>query len=371
MLKRLFSVLLIGALLWRALPAVRAEGTVKISAAGAVLMDAGTGRVLWERDSHSRRLIASTTKLMTALVALESGHGLEERVTVAPEWAGAEGSSIYLRPGEEVTLETLLYGLLLRSGNDAALAIAGHCGGTVDSFVSRMNQKARELGMKDTGFANPNGLDAEGHYSSAYDMAVLARACLENETLAKIAATKSVTLGVRTFTNHNKLLWRYEGCVGLKTGYTKEAGRTLVSAARRDGLTLICVTLNAPSDWADHTALLDWGFANYEARSLSRIGERIGRLPVSGGLTPVCPVETAAGLTAALAPGEVVETVCELTETALAAPVVKGEQVGEIIYYVNQKELTRVPLVAGRDIPCDLTKSSGWPGSILERISAL
>lgn len=361
MLKRLFSALLIVELLWCALPIVRAEGTVKISAAGAVLMDAGTGRVLWERDSHTPRLIASTTKLMTALVALESGHGLEEMVTVAPEWAGAEGSSIYLRPGEEVTLETLLYGLLLRSGNDAALAIAGYCGGTVDSFVSRMNQKARELGMKDTGFANPNGLDAEGHRSSAYDMAVLARACLENETLAKIAATKSITLGVRTFTNHNKLLWRYEGCLGLKTGYTKEAGRTLVSAARRDGLTLICVTLNAPSDWADHTALLDWGFANYEAHSLSGTGERIGRLPVSGGLAPACPVETAAGLTAALAPGEVVETVCELTETDLAAPVFQGTQVGEVIYYVNQEELARVPLVTGRDIPdCSAPKGGGW-----------
>ena len=354
MLKRLFSALLIVELLWCALPTVRAEGTVKISAAAAVLMDAGTGRVLWERDSHTPRLIASTTKLMTALVALESGHGLEEMVTVAPEWAGAEGSSIYLRPGEEVTLETLLYGLLLRSGNDAALAIAGYCGGTVDSFVSQMNQKARELGMKDTGFANPNGLDAEGHRSSAYDMAVLARACLENETLAKIAATKSITLGVRTFTNHNKLLWRYEGCLGLKTGYTKEAGRTLVSAARRDGLTLICVTLNAPSDWADHTALLDWGFANYKAHSLSRTGERIGRLPVSGGLAP-------AGLTAALAPGEKPERVWELSEAVLTAPVTQGTQVGEIIYYVNRKELARVPLVTGQDIPdCSAPKGGGW-----------
>ena len=339
MLKRLFSALLIVELLWCALPTVRAEGTVKISAAAAVLMDAGTGRVLWERDSHTPRLIASTTKLMTALVALESGHGLEEMVTVAPEWAGAEGSSIYLRPGEEVTLETLLYGLLLRSGNDAALAIAGYCGGTVDSFVSQMNQKARELGMKDTGFANPNGLDAEGHRSSAYDMAVLARACLEIETL----------------------LWRYAGCLGLKTGYTKEAGRTLVSAARRDGLTLICVTLNAPSDWADHTALLDWGFANYKAHSLSRTGERIGRLPVSGGLAPACPVETAAGLTAALAPGEKPERVWELSEAVLTAPVTQGTQVGEIIYYVNRKELARVPLVTGQDIPdCSAPKGGGW-----------
>ena len=372
-MKRLFSVLLAGMLVWHALPAVRAEGTAppRISAASAVLMDAGTGRVLYEKDGRTPRLIASTTKLMTALVALESGHGLEEVVTVAPEWAGVEGSSIYLRPGEEITLEALLYGLLLRSGNDAALAIAGHCGGTVEDFVVQMNQKARELGMKDTGFANPNGLDAEGHRSSAYDMALLARACLENKELAKIAATKSITLGIRTFTNHNKLLWRYEGCVGLKTGYTEKAGRTLVSAAKRDGMTLICVTLNAPSDWADHTALFDWGFANYQARPLSRAGARAGQLPVSGGLAPVCPVELGADLTAALAPGETVETAWELSEAMLAAPVVQGTQVGEIVYYVNSEELARVPLVAGTDVPCDLAGASGWLNGIWERISGL
>ena len=277
-----------------------------------------TGRVLYERDGHARRLIASTTKLMTALTALESGHSLGEIVTVKPEWAGVEGSSIYLVPGEKLTLEALLYGLLLRSGNDAALAIAGHCGGTV----------AEALGMADSHFANPNGLDAEGHYSSAYDMALLARTCLEHEELAKIVSTRSITLGTRTFTNHNKLLWRYEGCVGMKTGYTEKAGRTLVSAARRDGMTLICVTLNAPSDWADHTALFDWGFANYEARTLARTGEKAGRLPVSGGLTPLCSVELVEDLTAALSPGERVEAVCELWEAALTAPVSAGTQVG-------------------------------------------
>ena len=369
-MKRLFSVLLVGTLMWCSLPTAGAEGTPpKVSAASAVLMDAGTGRVLYEKGSHTRRLIASTTKLMTALVALESGRRLKETVTVAPEWAGVEGSSIYLRPGEEITLEALLYGLLLRSGNDAALAIAGHCGGTVENFVFRMNQKARELGMADTSFANPNGLDAENHYSSAYDMALLARACLENEALAKIAATRSVTLGTRTFTNHNKLLWRYEGCVGLKTGYTEHAGRTLVSAARRDGLTLICVTLNAPSDWADHAALFDWGFAGYEARPLAQAGAQVGQLPVSGGLVPVCPVEAAEDLTAALAPGEKLEAACELDEVSLKAPVSAGAWVGEVVYYVNQKELARIPLATGKDVPCDLTRPSGWLRGMLERMA--
>ncbi|MCI8552474.1 MAG: D-alanyl-D-alanine carboxypeptidase [Lawsonibacter sp.] len=351
-MKRLFSITLAGVLFGCCLPAVEAEGAAppQISAASAVLVDADTGRVLYEKDSHVRRRIASTTKLMTALVALESGHGLDEVVTIAPEWAGVEGSSIYLHPGEEITLEALLYGLLLRSGNDAALAVAGHCGGTVEKFVSQMNRKARELGMKDTAFANPNGLDAEGHYSSAHDMALLARACLEHEELAKIVSTKSVTLGTRTFTNHNKLLWRYEGCVGLKTGYTEKAGRTLVSAVRREDMTLICVTLNAPSDWADHAALFDWGFHNYETRQLSLAGEPAGQLTISGGLLPVCPIQAAEERTAALAPGEQVRSGCELTETRLTAPVSAGTQVGELVYYVNAEELARVPLVTSRDI---------------------
>ena len=359
-MKRLFSVALTGILLWYSLPVAGAEGTVpKISAASAVLMDADTGRVLYEKDSRTHRLIASTTKLMTALVALESGHGLEEVVTVAPEWAGVEGSSIYLRSGEEITLEALLYGLLLRSGNDAALAIAGHCGGTVEEFVAQMNQKAQELGMTDSSFANPNGLNAEGHYSSAYDMALLARACLEQEELAKIVSTKSITLGTRTFTNHNKLLWRYEGCIGMKTGYTEKAGRTLVSAARRDGMTLICVTLNAPSDWADHTALFDYGFANYEARQLTQAGEPAGRILVSGGLLPVCTIQTAEDLTAALLPEETVEVRYELTEAVLTAPVLPGAQVGEAACYVNHQELARIPLVTGESIPCVLAPKKG------------
>lgn len=359
MLKRLFSLALAGALLCCGLPAVRAEG-LEISAASAVLMDADTGRVLYGKDSHTRRSIASTTKLMTALVALESGHSLEETVTIVQPWTGVEGSSVYLRPGEEVSLETLLYGLLLRSGNDAALAVAGHCGGTVEEFVSQMNRKARQLGMTDSSFANPNGLDAEGHYSSAYDMALLGRASLENETLAKIAATKSITLGTRTFTNHNKLLWRYEGCVGLKTGYTERAGRTLVSAARRDGITLVCVTLNAPGDWADHAALFDYGFANYSSTQLARAGERIGQLPVSGALAPVCPIETAETLTAALSAGESVRVDYELTEETLTAPVYAGTPVGEAVYYVNSEELGRVPLTAGQSVPAIFAPKGGF-----------
>lgn len=350
------------------MPTASAVGT---SASCAVLMDAGSGRVLYESNSHEPRLIASTTKLLTALVALESGHELDELVTIRPEWTGVEGSSIYLRAGEEVTLETLLYGLLLRSGNDAALAVAGYCGGTVEDFVAQMNAKAAELGMADSHFANPNGLNDEGHYATAYDMALLARACLENETLAQIAATRSVTLGARTFTNHNKLLWRYEGCIGLKTGYTEKAGRTLVSAAQRDGLTLICVTLNDPNDWADHAALFDYGFERYQPAVLAELGQVAGLLPVEGGLVPACPIAAGEGLTAALAQEERVEVATVLDRETLTAPVAQGQKVGEQVYTLDGRELARVPLVTGGYVACDTADKVNFLDNVLEHLARL
>ena len=244
-MKRWKGILLASLLFFTQIPAAQAVGT---SASSAILMEAGSGRVLYEHNADEPRLIASITKLMTALVALESGRSLDDVVTIQAEDTRTEGSALYLKPGEHVKLETLLYGLLLHSGNDAALAIARFCGGSVEGFVAGMNAKAQELGMTNSHFANPNGLNDEGHYSSARDMALLARACLDNEYLAQMVSTRTITLEGRTFTNHNKLLWRYEGCVGMKTGFTEKAGRTLVSAARRDGMTLIAVTLNDPDD---------------------------------------------------------------------------------------------------------------------------
>jgi len=363
MLKRALCILLSALVLSFPVPAARAVGT---GASAAVLMDAGSGRVLYEHNAHEPRLIASTTKLMTALVALGSGHALDEEVTIDPAWTGAEGSSIYLRPGETLRLETLLYGLLLRSGNDAALAVAGYCGGTVEEFVARMNEEAARLGMADSHFANPSGLDAPDHRASAYDMALLARACLEDEDLAKIAATRSITLEGRYFTNHNKLLWRYEGCVGLKTGFTKEAGRTLVTAAERDGATLICVTLNDPSDWADHAALFDYGFERYRAQVLFQAGQEAARLPVEGSLVPFCPVAAGEGLTAALAAGEEARVELELYVPRLEAPVCAGAEVGEAVCTLDGTELGRVPLVAALDIPRDAAPELGFWGRIGE-----
>ena len=230
---------------------------VEVSAAAAVLMDADSGRLLYDKNGEKRMLIASTTKLMTALVALEQG-GLQQEITVTGGHM-AEGSSMYLRPGEKLTLETLLYGLLLCSGNDAALAVTECMGGAVP-FVARMNEKAAELGMENTHFANPNGLDDEAHYSTAEDMAKLAAAAMDDPVLRRVASTRTARIGGRTLTNHNKLLSRVEGCVGLKTGYTRAAGRTLVSCAERDGVRLVAVTLQDGDDWNDHASLYEQGF---------------------------------------------------------------------------------------------------------------
>lgn len=231
-----------------------------ISAQSAILYDCTANRILFEKDCRRQSLIASTTKIMTALVVLENC-ALDELVTVAPEAEGVEGSSIYLRAGEQLSVEDLLLGLMLQSGNDAAVALAIHCAGSVEGFAAKMNYLAEKLEMTGSHFMNPNGLDAEGHYSTAYDLAILTRYALENEDFARIVSTKTATLaGNRCVTNHNKLLWRYDGCIGVKTGYTRAAGRILVSAAERDGRRLAVVTIGDGDDWNDHQRLLDYGF---------------------------------------------------------------------------------------------------------------
>ena len=230
---------------------------LEVSATAAVLMDADMGQVLYEKNGDRQMLIASTTKIMTALVVLEHA-APDDVITVTPDHM-AEGSSMYLKAGETVRVEELLYGLLLCSGNDAALALT-ECAGGLTPFVALMNEKAAALGMARTSFANPNGLDADGHYSTARDMAVLAAAAVENPTFRRICSSRSVTIGQRTMENHNRLLRQMEGCVGLKTGYTQAAGRTLVSCTERDGCRLVAVTLQDGNDWADHAALYDYGF---------------------------------------------------------------------------------------------------------------
>ena len=322
-----------------------AQALPDLSAQSAVLMDGDSGRVLYERASHDRRLIASTTKLMTALVAVESTPHLGKTVTMTMDYV-AEGSSMYLKLGEEISLRDLLYGLLLASGNDAALAIAGLCAGDVETFVEWMNQWAEELGMADTHFANPNGLDDPDHYSTAYDLALLARAVLKNPILREIVGTKTAHVAGRDLTNHNKLLWRYEGCVGLKTGYTDAAGRTLVSAAERNGQTLICVTLKDPADWEDHARLLDYGFAVYPAHTFAQAGEPFRYLPLTGSLLPGVPLVTASDFRYPLGEKEAVQVQVELPKYA-RAPVEAGGVAGKLAFFLDGELLGETYLLYG------------------------
>lgn len=238
------------------------------------------GEILLEKNADARRLIASTTKLMTALVALEHSK-LADEVEIPAACCGIEGSSMYLRAGETYTVRELLTGLLLASGNDAALALALHCGGSEDRFVTWMNEKAAALGMENSHFANPHGLDDPEHCGTAADLARMMAACLREPELAEILALDHAVIREQYYVNHNKLLGNCPGCLGGKTGYTQAAGRCLVSACERDGTRLICVTLNAPEDWKDHKSLYDWGFGRYVSRDVCKTLSY--RLPVYGG----------------------------------------------------------------------------------------
>lgn len=346
MAKRLFCVLLTLTVL-TGIPLCRAQA-VSTSATSAILMDADSGRVLYEQNADKRMLIASTTKIMTALVAIRDGD-LSDTVKVSRNAAYTEGSSMYLKEGEKLTLETLLYGLMLCSGNDAAVAVAEHVGGSVERFVQRMNETAKELGLTATSFANPNGLDAETHYSTARDMARLACAAMENETLRRIVSTKSVTIGGRTMTNHNKLLSYQEGCIGLKTGYTKAAGRTLVSCAEKNGQRLVAVTLQDGNDWADHQVLFDYGFSTYPACRGAVLGQVVTRNSVENGLEREVPLAAADNFSWPLAAGEKLEMRVELTEP-LRAPVSAGRRAGEAVFSLHGEEVGRVGLLCGVDV---------------------
>ena len=260
-----------------------------------------------------------------------------------------EGSSMYLKEGEQLTLEALLYGLMLSSGNDAAVAIAGHVGGSQAEFVTLMNETARDLGMERSSFANPNGLDHEQHYSTARDMACLAREAIQNETLMRIASTRTVTIGGRTMTNHNKLLAYMDGCIGLKTGYTRAAGRTLVSCAERNGQRLVAVTLQDGNDWADHQALYEYGFSTYPAQRAAVLGHEAGAAAVHGGMTGTVPLVAAAGFSWPVAAGETLESRIELT-APLSAPVLAGTVVGQAVFTLDGKEVGRVDLLCGKTV---------------------
>ena len=357
-MKRLFSrtMAALAAVLVLTIPA-RA-----ISAQKAILLDAQTGRVLYEKDADSRSLIASTTKIMTALLICEQCNVLD-RMKIPKEAVGIEGSSMYLQEGEVLSLQELLYGLMLRSGNDAAVALAIYCGGTVEGFAGMMNDKARQLGLTGTHFENPNGLDSPGHYSTARDLAVLTAYAMKNPIFCQTVSTKTVRVGNRTMQNHNKLLWRVEGADGVKTGYTKAAGRILVSSACREGRRLICVTINDGNDWADHAKLLDNGFSGYSVRQLIRGGECMGYATVFGGTEEHVPLLAAQDFSFALAPQEKTQIVLSGPGFAYA-PVVKGKEAGFAYICIGDTAVGKVRLVYGQTIEQQIKtgKRHFWDG---------
>ena len=319
-----------------------------VSAKSAYVMDTVSDRVLFERNGTRQSLIASTTKIMTALVVCEQCNVLD-RMRIPKEAVGIEGSSMYLREGEILTIQELLYGLMLHSGNDAAVALAIHCGGTVEGFAQLMNDKARVLGLKNTHFENPNGLDHPNHYSTARDLAVLAAYAMENPIFQKTVSAKSIRIGERYLTNHNKLLWRVEGADGVKTGYTKAAGRILVSSAQRDGRRIVAVTIDDPDDWKDHAALLEKGFSCYEMQTIVKKGQTVGSMEILGGESKVVSLLAAEDFSYPLAPQE--QVVWMVPGPGFSyAPAVEGADAGVVYALIHGKAVGKMPVIYGTTV---------------------
>ena len=313
---------------------------LSVSAKSAVLIEAESAEIVYAKNANTMLPMASTTKIMTALTALKLAK-LSDKICVDARAVGVEGSSIYLVEGEILTLEELLYALLLESANDAAVAIAIGVSGSVDAFCDEMNRMAKELGLVQTHFTNPHGLDDEEHYTTAYELALIARSLLKNEALKKIVSTQKTTVShdgtahARLMVNHNKLLRTYEGCIGIKTGFTKRSGRCLVSAAKRNGVCLIAVTLNAPDDWRDHTALFDCGFSQYRSVLLCTSGEYQIMLPVVGGTGGECVITNPNELRITLPNRPVTVTSSIELPRFVYAPVTTDEVIGKAVFFAD------------------------------------
>jgi len=319
-----------------------------LSAQRAILLDAQTGRVLYEKDADAQSLIASTTKIMTALIVCEQCNVLD-RMQIPKEAIGIEGSSMYLQEGEVLTVQELLYGLMLQSGNDAAIALAIYCGGTVEGFAELMNDKARLLGMTGSHFVNPHGLDSPGHYATARDLAVLASYAMRNPIFAQTVSTKTVTVGSRTLRNHNKLLWQMEGADGVKTGFTKAAGRILVSSTTRQGRRLVVVTINAPNDWNDHKTLIESGFQNYHIKRIINTGDVLGTVEVINGVQKEVTLVSAKDFDFSVADSDMPEIVVDGIGFVYA-PVIEMQDAGIAYVCLGNNVVGKIPLVYGETI---------------------
>ena len=343
--------------------------TTKISAEASALYEPTNNIFIYEKNGDQRMPMASTTKIMTAIVVAKNCD-MDEVVIIGPESIGIEGSSAYLREGDHYTVRELLYALLLQSANDAATALAYYTAGGILEFSALMNEEAVSLGLQNTHFTNPHGLDDDEHYTTAKDLAIIGARLMESDILRGIASTykKTFTYGerTRTYINHNKLLRLYDGGVGIKTGFTKRSGRCLVGAAERYGLTFISVTLDAPSDWSDHTALLDFAFEKFEKIDLCLEGDLTREIVVINGSSPYLTVSARENL-------QVIKEKCEsdIAEyislpSYVIAPIKKGEAIGKAVYKVGEKTY-KVDLIATEDVR--IAKKDGILKKILNKIS--
>ena len=334
---------------------------IPLSAKSAILINGLTNEIIYEKNAYERRGMASTTKIMTALLAIEIGN-LHKTVVAKEDDVRIEGTSIGLKAGDKITLETLVCGMLLESGNDAANVTARAVGKSKERFVSLMNRKAKEIGMEDTCFRNPSGLTEDSHFSTAFDMALLGSYAIKNEQFREFCSLSSISVSYgnpqyqRTFKNHNKLLSSVEGALGIKTGFTKASGRCLVSAAERDGVTLVAVTLSAPDDWNDHKKLFEYGFNRVKAYETDFDAEKI-TINVVGSDNKEIKVKLKNKLTYTAIEEETDLQTVVLCDNFLYSGIKKGDRVGCVKVYSNNKVLLcESDLLSEENAPMNFTK---------------
>jgi D-alanyl-D-alanine carboxypeptidase/D-alanyl-D-alanine carboxypeptidase (penicillin-binding protein 5/6) len=361
-MKRISAAVLCAAAVFSAVSARTAAEEIPLSAASAIVIEAETGTVLYEQNAYEQRAMASTTKIMTAILTIEAGD-LDREFTVDSYAIMVEGTTMGLREGDRVSRRDLLYGILLPSGNDAANAAAVSVGGSISAFVDKMNDKAQELGLSQTHFVTPSGLDADGHYTTAYDLAMLTTYAMKNETFREIVACQSAEVEFgnppykRTLYNSNKMLRLYDGAIGVKTGFTDNARRCLVSAAERDGVTLIAVTLNAADDWNDHAKLLDYGFSVEKSYTLDTSCNNTVAVAGTGKSVGVCADSASIALTLEQS-GKITRKV--ILPRMLYGSVERGQQVGELLFLLDGEVVKTVPLYADSSVEAESGELSLW-----------
>lgn len=366
--KRIALIVFVISLLLSNIEVFSVDDCVSVSADSAILICGDTGRVLYAKNENEKRPMASTTKIMTALLALEYSESDNKDVTITDEMVRTEGSSMGLMPGYVISLENIVKGMMMCSGNDAANTLAYAVAGSKEEFSKLMNERALQLGMNNTHFVTPSGLDDEDHYSTAYDMAILGAYAMENKRFSDIVSQKSIKVKfvnpgeTRTYKNHNRLLSLYDGCIGIKTGFTKKSGRCLVSCVQKDGAKLIAVTLRAPSDWDDHQRMYDYGFSKVrnielneeETRfSVDVVGALDEQITVSGSKTSVTILNE---------DSEKIKRSIELP-SFVYAPITQGQVIGRIVYTIDGEIIAVNNLTSTKDEPL-IEKKKGF----LERI---